>query len=458
MPKWDWGVLETAPFLPRVCSGRVVLSPARWHAQKDELRALAKEKGAARFHTAQSWRRERALPRFFTLADHDHLLPVDFENILSVESFVQLAKDRDRVTLLESFPGPDELCASGPEGSFVHELIVPFVSQRPAEARAPELDSPVVKRSTETTFARAPSLPRRFAPGSEWLYVKLYTGPATADRLLRDLIKPFVKVVKSKYGVDRWFFIRLSDPDFHLRLRLHGPANRLRDSVQALLRDALAPLLADNRIWRAQFDTYEREVERYGGPEGIALSEHLFQIDSEAVLDLINKLDPGDAGMDERWMLTLYGIDRLLNDFGTELKMKHAILLEMRDLFAKEFGMDQNLLVQLNHKFRKQREPIQTLLDNPVKRDHPLAPGLAVLQARSRKLAAIVRQLRLSEEKGRLALSVRHLLPHYIHMHVNRMLRNAHRPQELVLYHLLTRLYESQVKSVRPAAASPTSP
>jgi hypothetical protein len=75
------------------------------------------------------------------------------------------------------------------------------------------------------------------------------------------------------------------------------------------------------------------------------------------------------------------------------------------------------------------------------------------LQARSRKLAAIVRQLRLSEEKGRLAISVRHLLPHYIHMHVNRMLRNAHRPQELVLYHLLTRLYESQVKSVRPAAA-----
>ena len=102
--------------------------------------------------------------------------------------------------------------------------------------------------------------------------------------------------------------------------------------------------------------------------------------------------------------------------------------------------------------------PIQTLLDNPVKRDHPLAPGLAILQARSRKLAAIVRKLRLSEEKGRLAISVRHLMPHYIHMHVNRMLRNAHRPQELVLYHLLTRLYESQLKSVRPAAAKSTSP
>ncbi|MEK6336395.1 MAG: lantibiotic dehydratase [Acidobacteriota bacterium] len=456
MAKWDWGALETAPFLPRVCSGRLVLSPSRWHVRKDELRALAKEKGAARFRSVQSWRRERGLPRLVKLADADHRLSVDFENILSVESFVQLVKDWDKATLLELFPGPDELCASGPEGSFAHELIVPFVSQRLNEARGPELGGPVVKRSTETRFSRATSLTRRFAPGSEWLYVKLYTGPATADRLLRDLIKPFVKDVK-KRGVDRWFFIRLSDPDFHLRLRFHGQADRLRDSVQPLLKDALAPFLADNRIWRAQFDTYEREVERYGGAEGIALTEQLFQIDSEAVLGLVDMLDPGDVGVDERWMLTVYGIDRLLDDFGIKLSTKHSILQEMRDSFAKEFGMDQSLLRQLNQKFRRERKRLEALLNAPVKRDHPLAPGLAVLEARSRKLAAIVRKLRLSEEKGRSAISVRDLMPHYIHMHANRLLRNAHRPQELVLYHLLTRLYESQLKTVRPAPAKSTS-
>jgi thiopeptide-type bacteriocin biosynthesis protein len=364
-----------------------------------------------------------------------------------------LTKDCDKVTLLELFPGPDELCASGPEGSFAHELIVPFVSQKLTEAGAPELVGRVVKRSAETRVSRAASLTRRFAPGSEWLYVKLYTGPATADRLLRDLIRPFVKDVKRQRGVDRWFFIRLSDPEFHLRLRFHGQPDRLRDSVQPLLKDALAPLLADNRIWRAQFDTYEREVERYGGVEGIALTEQLFQIDSEAVLDLIDMLDPGDAGVDERWMLTVYGIDRLLVDFGIQLNTKHSILQEMRDSFAKEFGMDQTLLLQLNQKFRKERERLEALLNAPVKRDHPLAPGLAVLQARSRKLAAVVRKLRLSEDKGRLASSIRDLMPHYIHMHTNRLLRNAHRPQELVIYHLLTRLYESQLKSIRPSPA-----
>jgi lantibiotic biosynthesis protein len=36
-------------------------------------------------------------------------------------------------------------------------------------------------------------------------------------------------------------------------------------------------------------------------------------------------------------------------------------------------------------------------------------------------------------------------------MHANRLLRSAHRDQELVIYDLLTRLYESQLKSFRPS-------
>src|SRR5262249_22569848 len=129
----------------------------------------------------------------------------------------------------------------------------------------------------------------------------------------------------------------------------------------------------------------------------------------------------------------------------------------MRDLFAKEFGMDQSLLIQLNEKFRKEKNALQTLINDPAKRDHPLAPGLAIFQTRSRKLSPIVRKLKFSEQKGRLSISLPDLMPHYIHMHANRLLRNAHRRQELVLYHFLTRFYESQLKSVRPAPAKSTS-
>src|SRR6202030_2223556 len=34
---------------------------------------------------------------------------------------------------------------------------------------------------------------RTFPPGSEWLFAKLYTGTATADRVLRDVLAPLVR-------------------------------------------------------------------------------------------------------------------------------------------------------------------------------------------------------------------------------------------------------------------------
>jgi hypothetical protein len=60
------------------------------------------------------------------LADGDNELPIDLDNVLSVETFVELTKGRDQAVLVEFFPGPGELFARGPEGCFVHEVVIPF--------------------------------------------------------------------------------------------------------------------------------------------------------------------------------------------------------------------------------------------------------------------------------------------------------------------------------------------
>src|SRR5262249_26487355 len=125
---WPWGPLGDAPFLPRVRWGRVILSRARWIVDGDELKALAKEDGAHRILRTRRWRAERKVPRFVGLRDGDNELPVDLDNILSIDAFIDTAKKRPSAILTEMLPAPDELCAAGPEGRFVHELIVPFVT------------------------------------------------------------------------------------------------------------------------------------------------------------------------------------------------------------------------------------------------------------------------------------------------------------------------------------------
>src|SRR6185369_531759 len=282
---WSWGPLESSPFLPRVTAGRVVLSRAAWWMSKEEIAALVKAEGGARMAAVRDWRLKRRLPRLALLADGDNELLIDFANVLSVETFIDVVEGRDQARLLEVFPSPDELCAEGPEGRFVHEMVVPFVME-PKAAKAAPAGSPKTG-----AWLEAPAVRRSFPPGSEWLYVKLYTGTATADVLLREVVAPVVREAISSGVADSWFFIRYGDPEWHLRLRFHGDPRELHARVLPLLGDAVAPLLDDRRLWRLQLDTYEREVERYGGAEGVALVERLFGIDSAAVLDLLELLE-----------------------------------------------------------------------------------------------------------------------------------------------------------------------
>ncbi|WP_205127074.1 lantibiotic dehydratase [Paenibacillus ginsengarvi] len=433
---WNWGPLSTCPFLPRVVHGRLVLSRAQWYVTKAELRALGELQGAARCRSVREWAAKRGIPGMFVLADFDNELPVDLDNVLSLESFVELVKGRDAVKLTELFPAPDRLIASGPEGSFVHELVIPFVRQAESADLALAVSAPQRPASSQISLSR-----RVFLPGSEWLYAKLYTGTATADRVLREVIRPVTAKALQSGAADRWFFIRYGDPDFHLRLRFHGDPQRLLTEVLPALRATAAPLLNDGSAWRVQLDTYVPEWNRYGGPEGIRAAEELFHLDSEAVLALVETFHRDDR--DARWRLALRGIHLLLDDLGLDMDKKIKVISRARDGFAQEFGVDKALRIQLGQRFRKERSGIEEDLTAGPDSGNWLAPGFAILQERSERIQAAAEHLQALQRLGTGLPSIDQLAASFIHMYVNRLLRSAHRAQELVLYDYLARVYES---------------
>src|SRR5215471_5241919 len=172
---WNWGILEQASFLPRVVIGNMVLALARWRMTKDVIEKLSSRSGAERLRDIHAWRMGLGIPRFVLLAEADHELLIDFENVLSMETMIEYVKKRESALLLEMFPSPDRLCAHGPEGSFTHEVVIPFVRAK-AQPQPDRLD----------TSVRAPSKPcygtvadgqRNFLPGSEWLFAKIYSSP-----------------------------------------------------------------------------------------------------------------------------------------------------------------------------------------------------------------------------------------------------------------------------------------
>lgn len=62
---------------------------------------------------------------------------------------------------------------------------------------------------------------RDFYPGDEWVFFKLYGGIAICDKILFTHVLPLTNFLESEGTIDKWFFIRYSDPEFHLRIRLH---------------------------------------------------------------------------------------------------------------------------------------------------------------------------------------------------------------------------------------------
>lgn len=427
---WDWGPLAQAPFLPRVVSGRVILSRARWNLGESDLAAFREPRGAGQFAAVQRLRERHRMPRYVALADGDNELVADMDNVLSLETLAHEMRVRTSASFVEMVPGPGQLCASGPEGPFTHQVIVPFARSSPQ----PPAQSP--------GRPAAASCARRFPPGSEWLYVKLFTGTATADQVLRRAARAVGSSLAAG-GADRWFFIRYADPDWHLRLRVHGAPDRLLHETLPLLHRVLAPLLETGQLWRVQLDTYEREVERYGGEAGIRLAERIFHADSDAVLAIMGQLT-GDAGAELRWRAALRGIDLLFDDLGLTLEQKRAIAGRARRGYGSEFGAGGDFSREVSRRYRTERAAVEALLD--PQRDPPagLAVSLRVLHQRSMALAPAAQELRALAGAGRLSVDIPELAMSLAHMHVNRMLRSAQRAQELVLYELLGRAYSSQ--------------
>ena len=441
--EWDWGTVGAAPFLPRVVAGRVVLSLARWHLagpDVDRLRAA----GPARAEALAAWRTTWRVPRFVALVDGEDELLVDLDSELALDALAHQLRERTTATFVEMFPGPDQLCVTGPEGSFVHDLIVPFVTE-PAEAPEPG------PRRAPSARRRHEAVRRSFPPGSEWLYAKLYTGPAAADRVLLDTVAPLAAETQLNGAADRWFFVRYADPDPHLRVRFAGRPERLLRDVLPALQAAAAALIDDGVMWRLQLDTYEREIERYGGDEAIDLAEELFAADSEAVIDVL-KGPAGRPVADLRWRAALVGIARLVVDLGLDEQEQRRLAAESCAGYGAEFGVDRRFRQAVSRRFRRERSALEALVAGPAGSGGDLAPEWratsAAFDRRSARIRPVVAELRRLAAAGRLAVPFDDLAASLAHMHVNRMLRAAPRVQELVLYEFLDRLWAA--RTARP--------
>lgn len=429
---WDWGQHgAVAAFLPRVTVGRLILSRARWLLSAEELRPLASAGGGERFRALHDWRTRRNIPRFVVLADGDNQLPLDLENVLNIDVFIDLARKRQSAILLEMLPLADELPVHGPEGRFTHEFIIPLTKTTAEASRAEPKRAPPSAR--QEIRGR-----RSFAPGSRWLYAKLYCGPGMSDHLLQTLVAPFAREMVSSGFASQWFFIRYRDPFFHLRVRLCGTAETLQTAMVRRLAAVVEPLLEGGTLARVQHDTYFREIERYGGDAGMALAERLFYANSECALDLIANAPARTVAEDvanDRLCSAIAAVHALFEAFGLPLERRRQVL-------ESTSGASAASRRAWGEWYRRQRADLQVALSREPS-GGPAQWRTAALALSLERVRPIAEELVQLERDGALSRTVDDLLGSFAHMSVNRILRPEQTLGERMCYDALSRYYQS---------------
>jgi len=420
LSSFNWGAAANAPFLPRLVitiapSTRLVISPARWNLLAEKITPTGEGSTAVRwFQGLQEWRKQWRVPRYVYLTEADNRLLLDLEHPLMVSELYDELRKHDgtnQVSLEELLPDFEHLwLRDEQDAGYFAEIVVPLLRADAAIPAARQLVPE--KKFTPPERVITPVERNRF-PGEDWVYMKLYAAPGQHEEIIAGPLHEVVRTLQEQELIDRWFFIRYNDPEPHLRLRFHA-----RDTTgsQPLLAAVLPWGLRQaqhGQIQRYMLDTYEREVERYGGPEAIDLLEQAFTIDSAIVSNIVAAQYAHRLTLDSL-LIAVFTLDHFFTAWGCDVqqRLEWTHNASEKHAFSKEFHAERkhygDLLSprsQIDPMLAEQRSQLRELI-------HPQESYLS-------ELGKQVRQLGIA---GKLWLPEMSLLNSLAHMHINRLL------------------------------------
>lgn len=272
---------------------------------------------------------------------------------------------------------------------------------------------------------------RKFTPGVEWLYLKIYTGVKTADLILEEIIKPLAEYFLTNDFISKWFFIRYNDPKPHLRIRFC--LNNIQNQVNVLnkINKEFQEFIKSGEISNYSIETYNREIERYG-QNTIKDAETLFYKNSEFTLLCL----PYDD--EDKIIFGLFYIDKILDNLRLEIQEKLDWIKDFNSSFKQEFNADKNLNSQLDKKYRQFKTKMMYFINSDEFLDERNA-----IEVHIDECTSVIQDILLHHQNQSLEVSLQNFFQSIFHMNINRLFVSNQRLFEMVIYDYLLRYYKS---------------
>lgn len=416
---------------PRIVYEGVILALKTWYMTNADLQQLLKELAVDYDGALAKFIKYWDLPEAFVFTDTDSELVVHTNNRLEVAAWLSSCKKRNEIILKEYIGERNNIVLKKKDEKLIGNQFVA-----------------VLKRGEKTTGKYAGMMPlstnaakRQFFPGDEWLYVKLYCGIKTAEHVIGNELIQLSKKLYHEDLIDQWFYVRYADPEPHIRFRVHLASVFALGRVIQSINSSFSALIKSKQIWKVQFDTYERELERYG-EASIELVEQVFFNDSLTIASLISRADMTENFEEVRWLWGLLSIDRLLNDFDFQLQQKNELMELLVAASYPDVNYDNLLSKQLTFKYRHYRSKIEELFAEGA-----VVTGDDLLRYRSlnnRPAALLLNELISS---GTVSQDLNLLVISLIQMSMNRLFKTRQRVHELGVYDFLLLYYKSVLQN-----------
>jgi len=277
------------------------------------------------------------------------------------------------------------------------------------------------------------------------LYTLLTADREEHDGLIQDLVTPVARAVRDDPRLDSLFFARYNLPEWQLRFRILGRPDWIQGPVQGLLEETLHRLRDRGVVRTWDYATYDRELERYGGEEGMSLAEAIFFRDTCLCLDLLEIESRGEAARSRRELALLYA-HRLLDLMEFTRDQRLAFYAHGYRWALDDGSWREEELQALDARYRELRPGLEDLLHGSGREDPVSAWGGTEAAAAAERafdaLRPVTRRLLDAHAAGRVRQEIVYLVWSYAHMQCNRL--GVESSAEAVLRYFVHRLLLDQ--------------
>jgi thiopeptide-type bacteriocin biosynthesis protein len=408
-------------YYPRVEYKQSILHLATWVLSEKQIKSLVQQEEALLIAAIKKLAGELYLPPVFSLAEGDQHLVFFRERSADMLFFWACIRQKKEVILKEYLMEDDDntLAKDGHGCGFISQFNACVLPRHPMTITFPNVSMPTPEKTM-----------RKFMPGSEWLYLKIYTSKIGSKRLLLKIL-PLVRRKYSSGPVQKWFFIRYDDHAPHIRLRMQIRPQDISEILIAF-KNRLEDGVTRHVIREYQIDVYSRELERYQAG-GIVLTENFFWASSELVVKLLkvqyqgNVLFVYQVALRTVWdMIQIFLPDNDSQLIFSAISYQH---------FFPEFE-EKMLRVEMDKKYRELAAGIRQVLHDAT--FYRSAGLLKVSRPFLQSLSALNQSVQTDVNDRE------NFLRSIIHMHLNRLFTDDARKQEMIVYYLLHKFLLSE--------------